>query len=79
MFPESEHPWRVQFRDLDTGNILFSTELKGGRANSSKPYFVRFRLEVWQRDEQLICHDYSAKGREVLIQFPVGTLGDTIG
>src|SRR5262245_43637242 len=52
LFPESEHPWRVQLRDLDTGNILFQTELNGGRVNSSKRYFVRFRLEVWQQDEQ---------------------------
>src|SRR6516165_2455778 len=79
MFPETEHPWRVELRDLDTGNILFQTELKGGRVNSSKRYFVRFRLEVWQQNEKLISHDYSAAGREVLIQFPVGTLGDTMG
>ena len=79
MFPETEHPWRVELRDLDTGNILFQTELKGGRVNSSKRYFVRFRLEVWQQNEKLISHDYSAAGREVLIEFPVGTLGDTMG
>jgi autotransporter strand-loop-strand O-heptosyltransferase len=79
MFPESEHPWRVELRDVDTGNILFASELKGGRVNSSKRYFVRFRLEVWQQEEKLISHDYSAAGREVLIQFPVGTLGDTVG
>jgi autotransporter strand-loop-strand O-heptosyltransferase len=79
MFPESQHPWRVELRDLDTGNILFQTELKGGRINSSKRYFVRFRLEVWQQNEKLISHDYSAADREVLIQFPIGTLGDTVG
>jgi len=60
LFPETEHPWRVELRDLDTGNILFQTELKGGRVNSSKRYFVRFRLEVWQQNEKLISHDYSA-------------------
>lgn len=78
-FPESDHPWRVQLRDLDTGNILFQTEVKTGRVNSSKRYYVRFRIEVWQRDQCLLSHDYSAADREVLIQFPVGTLGDTMG
>jgi hypothetical protein len=48
MLPESEGPWRVCLSDLDTGNILFQTELKAGRINSSKRYFIRFRLEVWE-------------------------------
>jgi len=77
--PEAEHPWRVRLSDLDTGNILFQTELKAGRINSSKRYFIRFRLEVWQNDESLFVHDYSARDRDVLIQFPVGTLGDPLG
>ena len=29
--PQSDHPWRVRLSDLDTGNILFETELKSGR------------------------------------------------
>src|SRR5207302_4409894 len=65
--------------DLDTGNVLFETEIKAGRVNSSKKYFVHFRLEAWQQDEILLAHDYSAAGREVLIRFPVDTLGDVIG
>jgi autotransporter strand-loop-strand O-heptosyltransferase len=77
--PESEGPWRVRLSDLDTGNILFQTELKAGRINSSKRYFIRFRLEVWQNGESLFAHDYSARDRDVLVQFPVGTLGDPLG
>ena len=79
LLPESEHPWRVRLRDLDTGNILFDTTLKIGRVNSTKRYFVRFRIEISQQAETVFEHDYSAAGREVLIQFPVGTLGDTLG
>src|SRR4051794_23867392 len=26
--PEGEHPWRVRLTDLDTGNVLFETEIK---------------------------------------------------
>jgi autotransporter strand-loop-strand O-heptosyltransferase len=79
MLPESDHPWRVRLSDLDTGNILFETELSSGRVNSSKIYFVRFRLEVWQRSESVFSHEYAAADRSVLIKFPVDTLGDTIG
>lgn len=78
-FPASEHPWKICLRDLDTGNILFQTELKEGRVNSTKRYFIRFRLEIWREDKVVLDHEYSAAGRDVLIQFPVGTLGDTMG
>jgi autotransporter strand-loop-strand O-heptosyltransferase len=77
--PESEHPWRVRLTDLDTGNILFETEIKAGRVNSSKRYYIRFRLEAWQNNELLFSHDYSAADREIMVQFPVGTLGDPVG
>jgi autotransporter strand-loop-strand O-heptosyltransferase len=79
MLAEGKHPWRVRISDLDTGNILYQTEMVGGRVNSSKRYYVRFRVEVWQQDRLVFSHDYSAADREVLIQFPVGTLGDTMG
>ena len=79
LFPEADHPWRVRLSDLDTGNILFETELKAGRINSTKRYYVRFRLEVWQQGEYLFAHDYSAAGRDVLVRFPVDTVGDPLG
>src|SRR5262245_35970860 len=47
VLPEAQHPWRVRLSDLDTGNILFETELKAGRIHSTKRYYVRFRLDVW--------------------------------
>jgi hypothetical protein len=33
--PASDHPWRVRLTDLDSGNVLFETELKSGRVNST--------------------------------------------
>ncbi len=79
MLPEGKHPWRVRLSDIDTGNILFETEIKAGRVNSTKRYFVRVRLQVWSNGESVLSHDYSAKDREVLVQLPVGTLGDPLG
>lgn len=78
LLPESEHPWQVRLSDLDTGNILYQTEIKAGSVNSSKRYYVRFRLEVGQQGENLLSHDYDVADRKVLIRFPVETLGDTI-
>jgi autotransporter strand-loop-strand O-heptosyltransferase len=79
MLPESKHPWWVRLSDLDSGNVLFDTEMNVGRVNSTKRYFVRIRLEVWQHGKRVFSHDYSATNRDVLVQFPIGTLGDTLG
>jgi autotransporter strand-loop-strand O-heptosyltransferase len=79
VLPEAAHPWKVRLSDIDTGNILFETEIKAGRVNSTKRYFVRIRLEVWSEGKSVLKHDYSAAGRDVLIQLPVGTLGDPMG
>jgi autotransporter strand-loop-strand O-heptosyltransferase len=79
MLPETGHPWRVRLSDLDTGNVLFDTELKTGRINSSKRYYIRFRLEIWLNGKSVLVHDHSARDREILVQFPVGTLGDPMG
>jgi autotransporter strand-loop-strand O-heptosyltransferase len=79
LMPQGAQPWKVRLTDLDTGNIIYQTEMAAGRINSSKRYYVRFRIEVWQQDQLVLSHDYSAADREILIQFPVGTLGDTMG
>ena len=79
VLPDTGHPWRVRISDIETGNILFETEIKAGRINSTKRYFVSFRLEAWQQGERVLLHDYCAAGREVLIRLPVDTLGDVLG
>ena len=63
VLPESDHPWRVRLTDLNTGNILFETELKAGRINSTKRYYVRFRLEMWQQGQSVFVHEYSPRPR----------------
>ncbi len=76
--------WRVCLRDLDTGNILFQSENKGAFVNSAKRWYLRFRIEIWdvaapgEAGRLVLSHDYDARGREILIQFPIGTLGDIL-
>jgi autotransporter strand-loop-strand O-heptosyltransferase len=77
--PEAKSPWRVRLSDLDTGNILYDTTIAAGRVSSAKRYWVPIRIEIWQDGASVFTHDYSAEGRDVLILFPVGTLGDTLG
>jgi len=76
--------WRARLRDVDTGNTLFETETKGGLIRSAKRWFVRISIEVWSVDAEgaepraVFEHRYDAADRDVLIQFPVGTLGDSV-
>ncbi|MGH7023087.1 MAG: autotransporter strand-loop-strand O-heptosyltransferase [Caulobacteraceae bacterium] len=74
----TEGEWRVCLRDLGTGNILFESKNQGAFVASSKRFFVRFRLEVFDGETSVLEHDYDCRGKKVLIQFPVGTLGDTL-
>jgi len=76
--PEGQ-PWRVRLRDLDTGNILFESSAGAAFVNSTKRYFLRIGIEVFNAAEIFFQHDYDAAEQNVLIQFPVGTLGDIIG
>jgi autotransporter strand-loop-strand O-heptosyltransferase len=81
--PRTVGKWRVRLRDLDTGNILFQSENKGATVSSTKKYYVRCGVDVWDVDEAgeaiaVLRHSYDAYDRNILIQLPVGTLGDTL-
>jgi autotransporter strand-loop-strand O-heptosyltransferase len=73
-----EPPWECRIRDLDTGNTIFQNANRGAFVRSAKLYYVRFGLEVSLQGEPVFTHDYDAREREVLVQLPVGTLGDTL-
>jgi autotransporter strand-loop-strand O-heptosyltransferase len=80
----SEGRWRVRLTDLDTGSTLFQAENQGALVTSSKRYYVRFGVDVWELDgtdkaHQVLSYTYDAKDRDVLVQLPVGTLGDSLG
>ncbi|MBB5463642.1 autotransporter strand-loop-strand O-heptosyltransferase [Paraburkholderia sp. Cpub6] len=71
--------WTVRLSDTATGNLLFETTFAAGSVASSKKYFVPFSIEVDSGGKRVFEHRFDARGRDVLIEFPVGTLGDIIG
>ena len=85
VLPErADSMWENRLRDLDTGNIPFPSDNKGAFVRSSKRFFVRFGMEVWDIDEAgtvtpVFSHEYDVRGREVLIHLPVGTLSNNMG
>ena len=74
--------WRVRLRDLDTGNILFTSDNQGAFVRSAKRWFVRFGVDVWEVvdgvEQAVLSHAFDLAGQAVLILFPVGTLGDVL-
>jgi autotransporter strand-loop-strand O-heptosyltransferase len=80
-FPASGS-YRVCFSDIDTGIILYNADVKpNAMVTSVKKFFIKFRLEIFRQGEieAIFTHDYCAENREVMIQLPVGTIGDSIG
>lgn len=80
-FPDKGE-YRCVFKDLDTDCLLYSMDVKPGcTVESVKKFYIRFRLEIYRKDvlnEPIFTHDLDLSGKEVLIQLPVGALGDTI-
>lgn len=77
--------WRVRLLDIDTDVVLFDETVDDATVSSTKKYFVRFRIEVYRRDESgesdeilVFEHDYDARGKRVYVRLPVGTLGDIL-
>ncbi|AYN27027.1 autotransporter strand-loop-strand O-heptosyltransferase [Buttiauxella sp. 3AFRM03] len=73
--------WHVQIRDADSDNILFACDSDEGWVTSAKKFFVRFSIRVFRRGEKepVLDHTLDLTGQDVLVSFPVGTLGDLIG
>lgn len=76
-----EGQWHAQLIDDESGNLLYGADCNGGWILSTKKYYVPFRIKVWRRGEAqpLLDHVLDLSGKEVLISFPVGTLGDLMG
>lgn len=75
---EDKKNWNIKMLDFSTGNVLYETNLVSGFVTSTKKYFVNFRIEIRLDGEVVFSHDLDLKDKKVLIQVPVGTLGDAI-
>lgn len=80
-FPETGE-YRCVFRDIDTDCLLYSMDVKPGcTVESVKKFYIRFRLEIYRKcelEKPIFTHDLDLAEKDVLIQLPVGALGDTV-
>ena len=70
--------YHVRFMDKDTSTFLYDADASGATITSTKKYYVNFRVELWKDGQLVYTHDLDLKGKNVLIRFPVGSLGDIL-
>ena len=81
-FPKDGGEYRLMFRDLDSGVVLYRMDAEPGTTVASvKRYYTRFGVEICRRDnpsDPVFAHELDLKDRDVLVQIPRGALGDSI-
>lgn len=72
--------WYVQLEDAGADNILFASNTDGNWVLSSKKYYIKHRIRVWERDtdKEILDVTMDLKDKPVLVKMPVGTMGDVI-
>lgn len=80
--PEEASEYHIMFMDLNTCTILHDADVSAGAyICCSKKFFINYRLVITKKglQEPLFTHNYNAYGKLVLINFPDGAIGDSIG
>jgi autotransporter strand-loop-strand O-heptosyltransferase len=83
LFSENcEKEYRCVFVDKASGMIVYSMDIpKGACVESVKKYYVDFHLDIYEKghfEKPVFSTDLNLDGRNVLVQFPYGAVGDTI-
>lgn len=71
---------RIVLKDGETDCIVYAADVApGATVVSYKKFFVEWVVELYGEDGEVVHrHQYDARGQLVLLQIPVGTLGDSI-
>lgn len=78
-FPADCADVSCRFIDLDAHQVIGRHDAVPGKSiATTKKYFIRHRLEVTKDGKLVFAHDFSAKGRDVLVRICPGAIGDAI-
>ena len=81
-FPQNENKYHLQFFDDDKNLLLYDSDVEPGTNLSSvKKYYIRYKFIITRQGtgEKVFEHVMDLKDKNVVVQFPVGTLGDSLG
>ena len=81
-FPQNDKKYHLQFFDDDKNLLLYDSDVEPGTNLSSiKKYYIKYKFIITRQDtgEKVFEHVMNLKDQNVVVQFPVGTLGDSLG
>ena len=82
LLPEGNKKYRVIFLDQDTDTVMHDAEVTGGTyITGIKKFFINYKLTITEKNKEspIMVHCYNAYGKLVVISFPEGAIGDSIG
>jgi autotransporter strand-loop-strand O-heptosyltransferase len=69
----------VKFINDDTNEVVYETRITNNQwARTSTKYFIRWRIEIYEKNHLVFHHVYNATDKTVLISFDSSSLGDNI-
>lgn len=69
----------VKFINDDTNEVVYETRIQNNQwARTSTKYFIRWRIEIYEKNHLIFHHIYDATDKTVLISFDSSSLGDNI-
>ena len=80
-FPE-DGKYHLRFWNADTNVLIYDSDVNPNSIiTGNRKYLVRWRFEISRAEDRSVVVDYTMdlKGRNVVVQMPVNTLGDSIG
>ena len=81
-FPNDGNKYHLKFEDAETGIVSYDSDVDPGTVITAvKKYYIKYRFFVTKQGtgEKVFEHTMDMAGKNVVIQFPVGTIGDSIG
>lgn len=74
----TDPPVYVEFKNLDTDKVVFSTTISPNcwASTNASYYYVRWQINAYVNDEIVFTKTFDLKGKRVVIEYPYDTLGD---
>ena len=81
-FPSDGKKYQLVFKDADSGLVFYNQPTTPGTIVSSiKKYYIKYNFQVLAEDKKSVVfeHTLDLSHKDVCVQMPVTTIGDTIG
>ena len=82
-FPKNEQKYHLKFGNAETGETLYDFDISqpGSLISSVKKYYLPFAFTITRQGtgQTVFEHTMCLKDQKVIVQFPVNTIGDSIG